>query len=87
MIFDDHKCPEYCRLEAEVDECLRKLRDLTNLQLEVFRSRNYPSFARLDRELELTVGTKERSIGAFNQHSKEHKCQPNMNSAFVDDPK
>jgi hypothetical protein len=82
----DHKCAEYTRLEAGVDECLKKLRDLTTLQLEVFRSRNYPSFARLDRELELAVGTKERSIGALNQHAREHKCQPNMNSAFVDDP-
>ena len=83
----DPKCAEYTRLEAEVDECLKKLRDLTTLQLEVFRSRNHPSFARLDRELELAVGAKERSIGALNQHGKEHKCQPHTNSAFVDDPK
>jgi hypothetical protein len=83
----DSKCVEYTRLEAEVEDCLKKLRDLTTLQLEVFRSRNYPSFARLDRELELAVGTKERAIGGLHQHAKEHKCQSNMTSAFVDDPK
>jgi hypothetical protein len=83
---DDPKCAEYTRLEAEVEVCLKKLRDLTTLQLEVFRSRNYQSFARLDRELELAVGTKERSIGALNQHGKEHKCQPHTNCAFVNDP-
>jgi hypothetical protein len=83
----DPKCAEHTRLEAEVDDCLKKLRDLTALQLEVFRSKNYASFARLDRELELAVGTKERSIGAFYQHSKEHKCEPTLNSGVVDDPK
>jgi hypothetical protein len=31
---------------------------------------------RLDKELELTVGLKERTIGALRQHTKEHRCQP-----------
>ena len=31
---------------------------------------------RLDKELELTVGLKERTIGALSQHTKEHRCQP-----------
>ena len=30
---------------------------------------------RLDKQLELTVGLKERSIGALRQHEKEHGCQ------------
>jgi hypothetical protein len=30
---------------------------------------------RLDKELELLLGEKERRIGAMHQHAEEHKCQ------------
>jgi hypothetical protein len=68
-------CPEYDRLRKEVEATLEKLRELTTVQLEVFRSRNQPEFVRLDKELELTVGEKERVIGAWRQHANEHGCQ------------
>ena len=29
----------------------------------------------MDRELELTVGEKERTIGAVRQHIQEHGCE------------
>jgi hypothetical protein len=32
------------------------------------------AFARLDKELETTVGRKERIVGALRQHVKDHKC-------------
>jgi hypothetical protein len=51
-----------------------KLIRLTNAQLEVFQARNQAEFMRLDRELELTVGEKERTIGAVRQRIKEHRC-------------
>jgi|GraSoiStandDraft_16_1057320.scaffolds.fasta_scaffold35794_5 hypothetical protein len=70
------KCPEYIRLQAEVETVLEKLTQLTSVQLNAFRSRDQAEFMRLDKELETTVGLKERTIGALKQHSKEHRCQP-----------
>jgi hypothetical protein len=35
------------------------------------QQRDDTTFMDLDRELENTIGLKERSIGAFNQHRKE----------------
>jgi len=79
------RCLEYERLEAEVDKSLKKLGELTTLQLEIFRSRNSDSFMRMDKDLELAVGEKERTIGcALRQHAKEHKCKPTMDPKFVD---
>ena len=70
----DAKCTEYDRLQKDVEAILDKLRELTTLQLEVFRSRDQPEFVRLDKQLELTVGEKERRIGALRQHSADHGC-------------
>jgi hypothetical protein len=56
------KCPRYTELETKMDENLKKLSELTNLQLEIFGSKSYHSFMRLDKELELAVGEKERAI-------------------------
>jgi hypothetical protein len=63
-------CPEYVRLQAEVEAVLEKLVQLTTLQLNAFLA----SVMRLDKELELTVGMKERTIGALREHGKEHRC-------------
>jgi hypothetical protein len=70
------KCSDYARLEAEVEENLNKLTELTAMQLETFRSKKYEAFMRLDKELELMVGKKERAIGALREHAKQHACQP-----------
>jgi hypothetical protein len=68
------KCDERAQLEGQANSVLEKLVRLTNAQLEVFQARNHAEFVRLDRELELTVGEKERTIGAVRQHIKEHRC-------------
>jgi hypothetical protein len=67
-------CPEYDRLHAEVESVLGNLAQVTTLLLELFRSKDLAGVHRLDKELELTVGEKERTIGALRQHVKEHKC-------------
>jgi hypothetical protein len=67
-------CPEYDRLHAEVESVLGNLAQVTTLLLDLFRSKDFVGVGRLDRELELTVGEKERSIGALRQHIHEHKC-------------
>ena len=69
------RCPEYDKLTAEVDEILKKLVDTTTLQLEIFRSKKPGEFMRVDKELELLVGEKERRIGALRHHAEQHKCQ------------
>jgi hypothetical protein len=68
------KCPEYNRLHAEVENVLGNLAQTTTLLLELFRSKDLNGVRRLDKELELTVGEKERCIGALRQHIKEHNC-------------
>lgn len=68
-------CAEYDRLVKMVENVLGNLAQLTTLHLELFRSGDYPAVKRLDKELELTVGEKERSFGALRQHMTEHKCQ------------
>ena len=79
------KCAQYSTLQSEVEEILDRLTKLTTLQLESFRERDYEAFMKLDRELELVVGKKERFLGALRQHAKEHGCQPRLASA--PDPK
>ena len=68
------KCPEYIRLEAAVSNVLSRLANVATIQAERFRLGDESEFVRLDKEIELIVGEKERAIGALRQHSKEHRC-------------
>ena len=69
------RCPEYEKLSSRVDEMLKNLVETTTLQLEIFRSKKPGEFMRVDKELEILVGEKERRIGALRQHVEEHQCQ------------
>jgi hypothetical protein len=68
-------CEEQARLRSEVENVLGNLAQVTMLLLELFRSGDSEKYKHLDKELELTVGEKERAVGALRQHIKEHKCQ------------
>jgi hypothetical protein len=68
------QCPELVRLQAAVENVLGNLAQVTTLQLEIFRSGKLDDWKRVDEQLELTVGEKERSIGALRRHIKEHNC-------------
>jgi hypothetical protein len=68
-----YQCLEYEKLSSRVDEMLKKLAETTSLQLEIFRSKKPGEFMRVDKELELMVGEKERRVGALRQHVDEHK--------------
>lgn len=70
-------CAEYDRLASRVENVLGNLAQSTTLLLDLFRAGDFSACQRIDRELELTMGEKERSIGALLQHLKEHQCQPN----------
>jgi hypothetical protein len=65
-----HRCAEYARLQAEVGEVFESLVKLTQAQLNAFRANDQATMMRMDKELENTVGEKERRIGA-----NEAACQ------------
>jgi hypothetical protein len=69
-------CAEYDRLRSEVENVLGNLAQVTTLLLELFRAGDSDKYKHLDKELELTVGAKERAVGALRQHVKEHHCEP-----------
>lgn len=68
-------CPEYDRLHTEVENVLGNLAQVITTLLDLFRSQDLNGVHRLDKELELTVGEKERCLGALRQHLKDHRCQ------------
>jgi hypothetical protein len=69
-------CGEFERLQKSVRDVLSKLTALTTDQLAAFERNDKELFTRLDKELEMTVGEKERCIGSLRQHVRDHKCQP-----------
>ena len=69
------RCAEYDRLSSQVAQILSKLSQLTTQQADLFQTGDFQGFKNLDREVELTLGEKERAIGALGQHMSEHKCQ------------
>lgn len=70
------KCAEYDRLRTDVENVLGNLAQVVTLALELFRAGDFDQVRRLDKELELTVGEKERCLGAMRQHMREHNCHP-----------
>jgi hypothetical protein len=68
------QCQEYANLQQELQLVLQTLSDLTKAMLDAFRANDRGAFSRLDKELETSVGRKERIVGALRQHIKDHKC-------------
>jgi hypothetical protein len=67
-------CPQADRLQIEVQTILQKLTELTTAKLLALQQRDNAWFMRLDRELEVTVGERERLIGSLREHVREHGC-------------
>ncbi len=67
-------CEKYDQLAENVERCLDQIAHTTTEQLQAFRSNDHARLMRLDKELELTMGSKERAIGALREHMKEHGC-------------
>jgi hypothetical protein len=67
-------CEEKERLTQAAMATLRAIVDVTQRLIEANHSHNGCEVARLDKELELAVGEKERSFGALHQHEREHDC-------------
>jgi len=65
-------CSECARLRFKVDAALTKLHYLTFKQMVAFHSDYHTEFMRLDKEVELLIGEKERAVGALEEHVSEH---------------
>lgn len=68
-------CAEHDQLAARAHACLEKLHQLTREQLESLEAGEDQRFMRIDREVETTLGEKERAIGALRHHDEAHGCQ------------
>ena len=68
------RCADYDRLSSHVAHTLTKLSQLTMQQADLLQRGDFDGCKMLDREVELTLGEKERGIGALGQHMTEHKC-------------
>ena len=67
-------CPVEQRLADDVSGALARIVELSKAQYEAFHRNDEGELMRLDKELELAFGEKERSIGALRQHREEHGC-------------
>jgi hypothetical protein len=67
-------CPRRIELAKDVESALEKLVRITRAAVDAFRKRDHSETERLDRELELALGEKERAVGASREHEKEHGC-------------
>ena len=59
-----YRCQE---LSKEVDEVLSEMVLLTTEQLDAFQKGDVATFTKLDKDLELALGKKERRFGAFRR--------------------
>jgi hypothetical protein len=67
-------CPREQELNEDVQRHLRRIAELAHAEREALQDRHTNLWVKLDKEIELEIGEKERSIGALNQHRKEHGC-------------
>ena len=68
------ECKELNRLIAVLESAVANLAQQTTLLLDLIRARDLHSWGQLDRQLELTLGEKERALGALRQHIRDHQC-------------
>ena len=73
---ESNSCQKRKGLEADVRKALQKLKSIIEAQQTAFLADNVTEYMRLDKELELTMGTKERTIGPLQEHIREHGCRP-----------
>jgi hypothetical protein len=67
-----YECARCSELARTVENILNELVELTSKQLTAFEHGEIGIFMQLDKQLELTVGKKERSLGAYREHKGEH---------------
>jgi hypothetical protein len=58
-------CAKHTELARQVEAVLEKLVEITRAQREASLEKNLAKFIQLDKEMELTVGEKERIVNAL----------------------
>ncbi len=66
-------CLRQQELIAEVQRHLVRLAQLARAESELI-SGDSEAWLEIDKEIELQIGEKERSMGALRQHREEHGC-------------
>ncbi len=67
-------CERRDALMEETQRQLLRLADLARAQGEALRNNQENVVMAIDKEVERTLGEKERSLGALREHKKEHGC-------------
>lgn len=67
-------CPKNLELLKIVVANLTKLSELSTAQAEARENGDVESATELDKQLDRLHGEKERSVGAWQEHVREHGC-------------
>jgi fructose-1,6-bisphosphatase/inositol monophosphatase family enzyme len=71
---NDPICLDKIRLMDKVQSILAKLVELGQTEQDAFKREDHDRMEEIDRNIEQTIGEKERAIGAYKQHVAEHGC-------------
>lgn len=58
----------------EVQDHLRRLAELAREEIEAINSKDETTWMKIDRQIEATLGEKERTLGALREHRSTHGC-------------
>ena len=67
-------CARQQELNEEVQRHLKRIAELAHAEVDALQDRHTNLWLKLDKEIELEIGEKERCIGALNEHRREHGC-------------
>jgi hypothetical protein len=67
-------CQKQQELIVAAQRHLAKLADLARAQEQALNNRSENTWLAIDKEIETTIGEKERALGALRQHQEEHGC-------------
>ena len=67
-------CRKKQELMAEVQRQLVHLAELARAESAAIENLTGNTWIAIDKEIENTIGAKERAIGALREHNEEHGC-------------
>jgi hypothetical protein len=67
-------CPKLQELIDEAQSHLIRLSELARMQADALASGSENLVMELDKQVENELGAKERSLGALQEHRREHGC-------------
>ncbi len=67
-------CQRQQELMSEVQQHLVRLAELARAEVEAINTKDEKVWMAIDKQIEATLGDKERSLGALRAHRSEHGC-------------